>query len=173
MSFWSKFANIATGGLAGGLKHGVLNAATGGLSELFPGQHNGQGAPQLPGVSPEAQAYLDQQSPEDQAKIRQSWGTGNNAETWYQAAKAAGSVPPAAPAPAPTPTPSPFDYEAVKAARGTAYARAAQQAAGIPTPTRPAMPAAPAAPIGGRMGLSPRRRPGGSPMPGGFLLNEE
>lgn len=44
-------------------------------------------------ASPEAQAFFNKQSPADQEAIRASWGGKDQMDAWYQAAKAAGSVP--------------------------------------------------------------------------------
>lgn len=44
-------------------------------------------------ASQEAQAFFNKQSPADQQAIRASWGGKDMMDQWYQAAKAAGSVP--------------------------------------------------------------------------------
>lgn len=44
-------------------------------------------------ASQEAQAFFNKQSPADQQAIRASWGGKDQMDAWYQAAKAAGSVP--------------------------------------------------------------------------------
>ena len=44
-------------------------------------------------ASSEAQAFFNKQSPADQQAIRASWGGKDMMDQWYQAAKAAGSVP--------------------------------------------------------------------------------
>lgn len=125
MSFWKKLLSGAALGLP--------------IGPSF-GRDRRPAAPALPQVSPEAQAFFGTQSGADQAAIQASLGSGNNIESWYRNAKAAGSVPAPAPSPAPAAA-APFDYEAAKAQFGAGRAREMEQTGAGPAPAPAPAPA--------------------------------
>jgi hypothetical protein len=95
MSFWSKLANIATGGISGGVKalqHGDIGGvfkAGAGWDPTYQKKVAAGTAP--PTATPGAQNYLSSFAPAEQQRIQGTWaGNNNGLNDWFKNAQAAG-----------------------------------------------------------------------------------